>query len=148
MAIHLIQPGAGDEDAGNDLSPLAEINVTPFVDVMLVLLIVFMVTAPLMMLQMPIELPRVSAEAMEKPAKPIVLVLDKQRRVFIDDQKVARGALFDRLKALNSKRPQAVVYVGADKGVPYGEVLKLLSTAGVAGFAQVSLLSEAPSQAL
>ena len=145
MAIHLIQPGVSGAESGDELRPLAEINVTPFVDVMLVLLIVFMVTAPLMMLQLPIELPKVSAEHMEKPAKPIILVLDRQRRVFIDHEKVPPGALFNRLKALKTERPQAVVYVGADEGVPYGEVLKLLSTAGVAGFAQVSLLSEAPS---
>jgi biopolymer transport protein ExbD len=145
MAIHLMEPGGAVEEAGNELHPLAEINVTPFVDVMLVLLIVFMVAAPLMMLQVPVELPRVAAETMEKPTKPIVLVLDKQKRVYIDDTRVAPGALFDRLKALKQERPQAIVYVGADKGVPYGEVLELLSTAGVAGFAQVSLLSEAPS---
>jgi len=145
MAIHLMQPGVSGEEFANELRPLVEINVTPFVDVMLVLLIVFMVTAPLMMLQLPIELPKVSAEQMEKPAKPIVLVLDKQRRVFIDHEKVSQGALFDHLKALKSERPQAVIYVGADEGVAYGKVLKLLSIAGIAGFAQVSLLSEVPS---
>jgi biopolymer transport protein TolR len=145
MAIHLMEPGAAVEEAGNELHPVAEINVTPFVDVMLVLLVVFMVTAPLMMLQVPVELPKVDAETMEKPPAPIVLVLNKQRRVFIDDNQVSRAALFERLKELNTERPQAVVYVGADEGVPYGEVLKLLSTAGVAGFAQVSLLSEEPA---
>jgi biopolymer transport protein TolR len=145
MAIHLMEPGAAVEEAGNELHPVAEINVTPFVDVMLVLLVVFMVTAPLMMLQVPVELPKVDAETMEKPPAPIVLVLNKQRRVFLDDNQVSRAALFERLKELNTERPQAVVYVGADEGVPYGEVLKLLSTAGVAGFAQVSLLSEEPA---
>ncbi len=145
MAIHLMEPGAAVEEAGNELHPLAEINVTPFVDVMLVLLIVFMVAAPLMMLQVPVELPKVSSEPMERPTKPIVLVLDQRRRVYIDDDVVSASALFDRLKALKRERPQAVIYVGADEGVPYGEVLKLLSMAGVAGFAQVSLLSEAPS---
>jgi biopolymer transport protein ExbD len=145
MAIHMMEPGAAVEEAGAELHPLAEINVTPFVDVMLVLLIVFMVTAPLMMLQLPIELPRVSANAMEKPPAPIVLVLNKERRVFIDRRPVSRGALFDRLKKLNAERPQAAVYVGADKRVPYGEVLELLSAAGVAGFSQVSLLSEEPA---
>jgi biopolymer transport protein TolR len=145
VALHLMQLGGAVEEAGSELRPLAEINVTPFVDVMLVLLIVFMVTAPLMMLQLPIELPKVSANTLEKPPTPIVLVLDKQRRVFIDDARVAPDALFDRLKRLNKERPQAAVYVGADKGVPYGEVLELLSTAGVAGFSQVSLLSEEPA---
>jgi biopolymer transport protein ExbD len=144
MAIHLMQLG-GSEESQDELRPLAEINVTPFVDVMLVLLVVFMVTAPLMMLQLPIELPKAQANAIDKPPKPIVLVLDKQRHVFIDDQRVSPDTLFDRLEQLNTEQPQAVVYVGADEGVPYGEVLKLLSTAGVAGFTQVSLLSEAPS---
>jgi biopolymer transport protein TolR len=141
-----MRPGAsGGEESGNDLRPVAEINVTPFVDVMLVLLIVFMVTAPLMMLQLPIDLPKVSAEQMGRPPAPIVLVLDKQRRVFIDDQVVSPAMLFERLKALNARRPQAAVYVGADEKVPYGEVLELLSATGVAGFAQVSLLAEAPA---
>jgi biopolymer transport protein ExbD len=63
----------------------------------------------------------------------------------IDNNPVSPGALFDRLRQLNRERPQAAVFVGADKGVPYGEVLELLSTAGVAGFSQVSLLSEEPA---
>lgn len=142
MALHLMELGGAVEEAGSDLHPMAEINVTPFVDVMLVLLIVFMVTAPLMVLQVPVELPKVSAEPMEKPPEPIVLVLNKQNRIFIDKAEITEGELFDRLKSLNAKRPDAAVYVGADEGVPYGKVLKLLSAAGVAGFAQVSLLSE------
>jgi biopolymer transport protein ExbD len=145
MAIHLMEPGGAVEEAGSHLHPIAQINVTPLVDVMLVLLIVFMVTAPLMMLQVPVDLPRVDAEQMGKPPAPIVLVLDRQGGIFIDDNQIPRGALFARLKQLNAERPEAVVYVGADKSVPYGEVLELLNTTDVAGLAQVSLLSEDPA---
>ncbi|MGH8502952.1 MAG: ExbD/TolR family protein [Gammaproteobacteria bacterium] len=146
MALHLLELGGAVEEAGSDLHPMAEINVTPFVDVMLVLLIVFMVTAPLMVLQVPVELPKVSAEPMEKPPAPIVVVLNRQNRIFIDRAEISEGEFFGRLKDLKTRRPDAAVYVGADEGVPYGNVLKLLSAAGAAGFAQVSLLSEDAAQ--
>ena len=134
---------AGDELSG--YRPMAEINVTPLVDVMLVLLIIFMVTAPLMMAQLPIELPKSSAQDLGKPPEPLIVALDEKGQFYIGGDVVSANALPGRLKSLADKDPDQVVYVRADKGVPYGQVMTLLGAVGQAGFYKISLMSEQPT---
>ena len=131
---------AGDESSG--YRPMAEINVTPLVDVMLVLLIIFMITAPLMMAQLPIELPKAGAEDMGKPPEPLIVALDAQGQFYIGSDVVPAAELPGRLKALADKDPDQVVYVRADQGIPYGKVMELLGTVGTAGFFHISLMSD------
>ena len=144
MAMSAPRSGpSGDELSG--YRPMAEINVTPLVDVMLVLLIIFMITAPLMMAQLPIELPKTSAQDLGKPPEPLIVALDAKGQYYIGSDVVAPKDLLTRLKAMADKNPDQVVYVRADKTIPYGQVMALLGEAGQAGFYKISLMSDQPA---
>ena len=130
-----------------EYKPLAEINVTPFVDVMLVLLIIFMVAAPLMVQGVPVELPKTSATKLGQVKKPMVVTLSADGNLYIRDEQVPRGSLVTRLMAIKSQEGgDGVVYVRADRKIPYGDVMEILGRVGDSGYARVSLLSQpAPS---
>jgi biopolymer transport protein TolR len=147
MAMAMRSGGAGDDDDdGQEYKPLAEINVTPFVDVMLVLLIVFMVAAPLMVQGVPVDLPKTSATKLEKVRKPMVVTLAPDGNIYIRDEQVNSGGLVNRLIALRQQEGDTVVYVRADRKIPYGEVMEILGRVGETGYQRVSLLSQpAPS---
>jgi biopolymer transport protein TolR len=137
---------SGDEDT-DGLAPLSEINVTPFVDVMLVLLVIFMVTAPLMMAGVPLRLPKTAAARVAEPRQPIVLSIDRDGRVFIADKPVAEGALSARLRDMAEKAPDQTVYIRADRALPYGQVMQTMGAVAASGFSRISLLAEqAPSR--
>ena len=142
MAVGSGAPG----DDGDSYKPLAEINVTPFVDVMLVLLVIFMVAAPLMVQGVPVDLPKTSASKLGAMKKPMVVTLAPDGKLYIRDEEVTRQALVSRLMQIKSDEGDAVVYVRADRKMPYGDVMELLGRVGESGFARVSLLSQpAPS---
>ena len=133
----------GDESSG--YRPMAEINVTPMVDVMLVLLIIFMVTAPLMMAQLPIELPKTSAQDLGKPPEPLVVGMDADGNYYVGSDKVSESDLPAKLQQLAQDNPDQIVYVRGDKDIPYGKVIALLGIVGKAGFYKISLMSEQPN---
>ncbi|HTI86023.1 MAG TPA: ExbD/TolR family protein [Alphaproteobacteria bacterium] len=122
---------------------MAEINVTPFVDVMLVLLVIFMVAAPLMMVGVPLDLPKTTAAEIIRSDEPIVVSLNHDGEMFIGDAPVAADSLIEQLSQLRSERPDSIVYVRGDKGTDYGRILDLLGQVGRAGFARISLVAEA-----
>jgi len=130
------------DDDGEEYKPLAEINVTPFVDVMLVLLIVFMVAAPLMVQGVPVDLPKTSATKIVKVRKPMVVTLAPDGKLYIRDEQVDRSSLISRLMAMRSDEGDSVVYVRADRSIPYGEVMEVLGRVGETGYHRVSLLSQ------
>jgi biopolymer transport protein TolR len=134
-------PGAS-EDEDDDSLP-AEINVTPFVDVMLVLLIVFMVAAPLMTVGVPINLPRSTAGQAVQPAEPIVVSLDAEGGVWLDREAVPAALLAERLRPLAAAAPDRQVLLRADRELPYGAVMGALGGVAAAGFSRVSLIGEA-----
>ncbi len=140
MAMSPIGGGSGGDD--DDTSPMSDINVTPFVDVMLVLLIVFMVAAPLMVQGVPVDLPKTSATKLEKVRKPMVVTLAPDGVLYIRDEPVDRSNLVNRLIALRSQEGDTVVYVRADRKIPYGEVMEILGRVGETGYQRVSLLSQ------
>ena len=140
MAMRL--PPAG-EPGEEHYAPLAEINVTPMVDVMLVLLVIFMVAAPLLMVGVPLDLPKTRAAAIAQHKEPLVLSLDRGGEVFIGDDRVAPGDLESRLTALAAEDRTRIVYVRADKTVSYAQLMDMLSQVNRAGFAKVSLVAEA-----
>ena len=105
---------------------MADINVTPFVDVMLVLLIIFMVAAPLMMVGVPVELPRTSAAKLSQPRKPVIVSVSKDGKVFVGEEEAPAAELPSRLAALRSKDPGATVYVRGDRSIPYGRVMEVM----------------------
>jgi biopolymer transport protein TolR len=144
MAVPLQSRGEGDEDR---YMPLAEINVTPMVDVMLVLLVIFMVAAPLLTVGVPINLPKTSAAEVTQPQKPIVVSINRDGDAFIGDAAVASADLKPRLDALAAEDPSRIVYVRGDRQIPYARVMDLLGLVNKAGFSKVSLLAEATTKA-
>jgi biopolymer transport protein TolR len=134
--------GAPKGNGDDELGPLAEINVTPLVDVMLVLLIIFMVTAPLMMVKLPIELPKTAAEEVGKPKEPLIVGVDASSQLFYGQEPVTQDELASRLTEVVQTEPDRMVYVQADKGVEYGKVVELLGLVGKVGLDHVSLMAQ------
>ena len=125
-------------------APMAEINVTPLVDVMLVLLIIFMVTAPLLVAGVPVDLPQNRAAPLDQQAKPVQISIDKGGAIFIDDAAVAEAALPTRLAAL-AAQPEPPegrrIYLRADRSLDYGRVMKVMGELNRAGLNRVALVS-------
>lgn len=120
----------------------AEINITPFIDVVLVLLIIFMVTAPLALNEIPLRLPPSTAQPVQLPQSPLVLSLDRDGQLALDGEAITREALGALLEAQLSADPQRVVYLRADTALAYGEVSALLAELGVHGVVRIALLTE------
>ena len=125
-------------------APMAEINVTPLVDVMLVLLIIFMVTAPLLVAGVPVDLPQNRAAPLDQQVKPVAVSIDRQGAIFIDDAAVAEPALPGRLAAIAAEPapPEGRrVMLRADKTLDYGRVMKVMGELNRAGLNRVALVS-------
>ena len=134
-------------DAGEErYTPLAEINVTPMVDVMLVLLVIFMVAAPLLTVGVPINLPKTSAAQVTQPQEPLVVSINAAGETFIGDTRTTGDDLKTQLASLASQDPARIVYVRGDRAIQYGTLMDLLGLVNTAGFAKVSLLAEASGQ--
>ena len=131
-----------DEHEESGYKPMAEINITPFVDVMLVLLVIFMVAAPLLIQGVPVDLPSTSAGKLSQTKKPMVVTLSGQGQLYIRDEEVVRSAFVARLAQIRAEEGDTVVYVRADRSVAYGDVMEILGRVGDAGYARVSLLSK------
>jgi TolR protein len=139
MAISPIGAPGEDEDA----PPMSEINVTPFVDVMLVLLVIFMVAAPMMMVGVPVQLPQTSAARVAQTAPPVVITVARDGRLFLRQEEVAEADLAARIRALReAEANDAPVYVRGDRAVPYGEVMRVMGRVVSAGVTRVSLIAE------
>jgi biopolymer transport protein TolR len=139
MAMALNNGTDSTDDGG--YRPMAEINITPMVDVMLVLLVIFMVAAPLMVAGVPLELPNTSAARVSQPKKPMIVSLAADGSIFVRDEQVSHEGLVARLMSLHAQEGDAVVYVRADKKSAYGDVMEILGRVGESGYGRVSLLS-------
>jgi biopolymer transport protein TolR len=124
--------------------PMGEINVTPFVDVMLVLLIVFMVTAPLLTVGVEVDLPKTKAGAINADAAPLVVSIKSDGRLYLQDTAIGSETLIPRLKAISNANPDIRVFVRGDKAVAYGEVLGVMGRIQSAGFEKVALVAQLP----
>lgn len=124
--------------------PLAEINVTPFVDVMLVLLIVFMVTAPLLTAGVPVDLPKAQAQNLPQDDKPLEIAIDQNGAIFIADTQIELAQLVPRLQAIAGGRRDTRIYVRGDRSLDYGRVMGVIGAINAAGFTKVALLTEQP----
>lgn len=131
---------------GSDRSVMSQINVTPFVDVMLVLLVIFMITAPMMQQGMQVNLPKTDAKAMNVKDEPVVVTIDRNGRAFLDKGEVPRGQLKEQLTALFASKSKKEVFLKADRDVPYGEVIRAMAEIKGAGVERLGMLTE-PSQA-
>jgi biopolymer transport protein TolR len=124
--------------------PLSEINVTPFVDVMLVLLIIFMVTAPLLQYGVEVDLPESSREPLEIPKEQVVLSIAKDRTIYVDRYKTSLSELGQKLEAIFKDRQRKEIFLQADKTVPYGFVVQTMAVIREAGIDQMGLITESP----
>lgn len=139
MGMSVGNNGGGDDA---EYRPISEINITPFVDVMLVLLIIFMVTAPLLVAGVPVDLPSTEAAKVSQTKKPVIVSLKDDGSIYIREDQVTNESLVPRLQSLFQSEGDAVVYVRADKTLPYGEVMETLGRVGKSGYSRVSLLSQ------
>ena len=129
-------------DRGEEsLSEIHEINVTPFIDVILVLLIIFMIAAPLATVDISVDLPAVNAERQQQPEKPIVLTLKSDLSVLLDNASVNRGALGSALDQATAGDKQQRVFLRADQSVSYGALMALMNELRTAGYLQVALVA-------
>ena len=126
--------------------PMGEINVTPFVDVMLVLLIVFMVTAPLLTVGVEVDLPKTKAGAINADAAPLVVSIKSDGSLYLQETIVEPEALIPRLKAISDANPDVRIFVRGDRAVSYGEVLSVMGRIQSAGFAKVALVAKLPEK--
>jgi biopolymer transport protein TolR len=152
MAMNLASGGGGGgrrRRGRGRATPMSEINVTPLVDVMLVLLIIFMVTAPMLTAGVPINLPDSKAEALKEQPHAITISMDGQGRVFLDQQELAPGELGDRLGAVahegGDKPP--LVTLRADRHLDYGRVVAVMGELNAAGFKTISLVTNGSVEA-
>ncbi len=129
--------------------PMAEINVTPFVDVMLVLLIIFMVAAPLMTVGVPVELPKTAANALPgEEEEPLSVTITAEGIVMIQTTEVAREDLVARLRAIATERDSTRVYLRADGAVPYAQVMQVMGALNRGGFGNIGLVTDTGGPAL
>ena len=124
--------------------PMAEINVTPFVDVMLVLLIVFMVTAPLLTVGVKVDLPKTRAATVADTVEPLEITIDAQGQIYLKETPIELDQLIPRLKAITGANPNVPIFIRGDASVTYGQVMRILGEISAAGFRKVTLPTSLP----
>jgi biopolymer transport protein TolR len=122
--------------------PMAEINVTPFVDVMLVLLIVFMVTAPLLTVGVPVDLPKTHAQALGQDREPLSVTVRRNGRIYLQNTPVDEDALVPKLMAISGNGYDQRIFVRGDKSVDYGRVMEVMAMISAAGFTHIGLVTD------
>ncbi len=121
--------------------PMSEINVTPMVDVMLVLLIIFMVTAPLLTVGVNVDLPKTKAAMIAGQDEPLAVSVDSEGRVFLQDTEIDLDALAPRLIAITGNNPEVRIFIRGDKAIDYGRVMEVMGAVNAAGFKKVALVT-------
>lgn len=130
----------------NAYRPMADINVTPFIDVMLVLLIVFMVTAPLLTAGVQVDLPKTEAGAVkDKDNKPIEVAVKKDGSLYIGESRIDRSILAEKLSAITENNKESRIFIKADQGLSYGDVMAIIGSVNKAGYTKVALITEPSS---
>ena len=124
------------------LKPLSEINVTPFVDVMLVLLIIFMVTAPLLTVGVQVDLPESNADTLQSDNEPLEVTINSDGNIFIQETEITLKELVPKLVAITDNRLDTKIYVRGDEVIDYGRVMKVLGELSGSGFSKVALITK------
>ncbi|MCP4694313.1 MAG: protein TolR [Desulfobacterales bacterium] len=132
---------------GNSDRLMSEINVTPFVDVMLVLLIIFMVTAPMMIEGVNVSLPEATSNPLESREKPLTITIDDNQKIFIIEAEVTLASLREKLHFILENRPNRNVYLKAGKDIPYGVVIRVMSEIKAAGARKLGMVTKPLSSA-
>jgi biopolymer transport protein TolR len=123
--------------------PMSEINVTPFVDVMLVLLIVFMVTAPLLTVGVPIDLPQTKAKALGEDREPLAITIDEMGTIYLQNSEIEADQLVPKLMAITNNGYNQRIFVRGDRSVGYGRVMEVMGLLNAAGFTRIGLVTNA-----
>jgi biopolymer transport protein TolR len=144
MGMNMGASGGGGRRRGGRKAVMAEINVTPMVDVMLVLLIIFMVSAPLLTVGVPLDLPQTQAKSLEQDKTPLQLSVDISGKIFINDTEVSMSELVPKLKAITDARGgmEERIFMRADKKADYGTVARVMGQLSGAGFKRLALVTE------
>ena len=122
--------------------PFSEINVTPFVDVMLVLLIIFMVTAPLLTVGVQVDLPETNADTLQSDNEPIEVTIDASGNIFIQETEIGISELVPKMKAITENRFDTKIYVRGDEAIDYGQIMMVLGELSGSGFTKVALITK------
>ena len=129
--------------SGRNFVPMSEINVTPFVDIMLVLLIIFMVAAPLLSVGIEVDLPNTKAKPLEtEKERPLTLTLDGDSNLFINEVKIEKGELRAKLLAIKKERESDEIYLRASKNIEYQKIATILALVSNIGYSQISLVTD------
>ncbi|MBI4725360.1 MAG: protein TolR [Rhodomicrobium sp.] len=137
-------PGGARRRKGRRHRPMAEINVTPFVDVTLVLLIIFMVAAPLLTVGVPVDLPKSEGSALKSDSEPLTVTVDPQGKVFIQEKEIPLSELQPKLTAITAARKglDEAIFVRGDKATSYGELMQVMGRIANAGYKHISMVTE------
>jgi biopolymer transport protein TolR len=136
--------GNGRARVSRRFQPMAEINVTPFVDVMLVLLVVFMVTAPLLTVGVEVNLPKTAANSLPGEDEPLTVSIDAEGILYLQELEIVIEELVPKLRAIAAERQDMRIFVRGDKAIDYGRVMLVMGTINAAGFTKVGLVTERP----
>ncbi len=123
---------------------MSEINIAPFVDVMLVLVIIFMIAAPLMTVGVPVDLPKANVKSINEEIEPLVVTVDKEGRIYLQETETEIDALVPRLVAVSEANPELRIYIRGDRDIKYGRVMEVMGLVSSAGFTKVALIAETP----
>jgi biopolymer transport protein TolR len=140
-AIMTPPPRAMRGARGRRVRPMSEINVTPFVDVMLVLLIVFMVTAPLLTVGVPVDLPQTRAKSLGEDREPLAVTIDEEGQIFLQNAPITVDELVPKLTAISGNGYNQRIFVRGDKSVDYGKVMEVMGLLNAAGFTRIGLVT-------
>jgi biopolymer transport protein TolR len=132
-------------ESGPRGSLVSQINVTPLVDVMLVLLIIFMVTAPIIQQGVQVNLPKVKAAALPGKEEQFIVSITRDRQIYLNDTRMTADALTEKLSAIAQERPDREVFIRADEQVPYGDVIRMMAAIKAAGIDNVGMVTEMPA---
>ncbi len=125
--------------------PSTDINITPLVDVMLVLMVIFMVTAPMLTVGVPVDLPKTQAAKMNDSVEPVVISIDANGKIYLQEQELNIDAIIQKLPMLTHGNMESKIYVRGDQKLPYGQVMEIMGAISAAGFSKVSLIAEMPA---
>ncbi len=145
MAISLKPSSSSAGRRRQRFQPNTDINITPLVDVMLVLLIIFMVTAPMLTVGVPVDLPKTQAAQMNDQVEPLVISINAKGQIFLQETELPFETLIGRLQAITGHNADAKIYVRGDKKLAYGQIMEIMGAIAAAGYSKVSLIAEIPT---
>jgi len=145
MAAQMMNNSGGGRGRRRSVRAVSDINITPFVDVMLVLLVVFMVTAPMMTIAVPVDLPKTKANTVNQDKEPLIVSISVEGRIYIQDKALRVDEVIPKLKAITGVNPDTRIFVRGDKALPYGKIMEVMGLISAAGFSKVALVAELPN---